>query len=196
MRGNVSVDCGFSSRARVGFVTVGLLFLATVKAFGHCDTLDGPVVKAAAEALRTANANHALIWVQERDEAELKLAFRRAVKVRRLGKDARELADTYFFETVVRLHRAGEGEPYTGLKPAGTEVEPIIRIIDAAFETRQRAPLLSQFPVEERDDIRTRFDQVVAISKYDVNNVQAGREYVRRYVGFIHFVEHRFKELN
>jgi hypothetical protein len=27
------------------------------------------------------------------------------------------LADTHFFETVVRLHRLGEGESFTGLKP-------------------------------------------------------------------------------
>ncbi len=74
--------------------------------------MDGPVVKAAQKALETGNVNLALIWVQKTDEAEIRKAFDQTVTVRKLSPEARALADRYFFETLVRLHRAGEGGPH------------------------------------------------------------------------------------
>ena len=84
----------------------------------HRDTRDGPVVQAARKALETGNVNLILIWVPETAERELRDAFERTLKARKAGKDARDVADDWFFETAVRLHRAREGAPYTGLKPA------------------------------------------------------------------------------
>jgi hypothetical protein len=43
--------------------------------------------------------------------------FTKTLAVRKQSKEAKELADMYFFETLVRIHCAGEGAPYTGLKP-------------------------------------------------------------------------------
>lgn len=74
----------------------------------HCDTMDGPVVKTSKIALDTGNVNLILPWVPEKGEDELKKAFERTLRVRKLGKEAKELADFWFFETAVRLHRAGE----------------------------------------------------------------------------------------
>src|SRR5687768_9733513 len=91
----------------------------TARASAHCDTLDGPVVAAARKALDSGNVNAVLIWVQSRDDAEIRNHFQKTMAVRKAGPQARELADMYFFETLVRLHRAGEGAGYTGLKPAG-----------------------------------------------------------------------------
>ena len=48
------------------------------------------------------------------------------IRVRKTGKEARDLADEWFFETVVRLHREGEGAPYTGLRPASLDLGPIV----------------------------------------------------------------------
>ena len=75
----------------------------------HCDTLDGPVVSAARSALDTGNVNLVLVWIQKSDEPEIRSAFERSRNVRRAGGEAKNLADTYFFETLVRVHRAGEG---------------------------------------------------------------------------------------
>jgi len=75
----------------------------------HCDTLDGPVVTAAKRALETGKVNLILPWAPKAAEEEIKSAFGRAQQVRKLGKAAADLADYWFFETVVRLHRAGEG---------------------------------------------------------------------------------------
>jgi Family of unknown function (DUF6448) len=53
---------------------------------------------------------------------------------------SREVADRYFFETVVRVHRAAEGASFTGLKPAGLDVGPIIPVAERAIESDDAAP--------------------------------------------------------
>lgn len=68
------------------------------------------------------------------DETEIRHAFDRAVSVRKLGSQAREFADTHFFETLVCIHRAGEAVPFTGLKPAGCDLGPAIPAADRALE--------------------------------------------------------------
>ena len=68
----------------------------------------------------------------KKDEAEVRQVFADTLKVRSLGEEARKLADQYFFETLVRVHRAGEGEPFTGLKPQGT-TDPALVAADKAL---------------------------------------------------------------
>ncbi len=101
--------------------------------FAHCDTLDGPVVKTARAALEKGDVTPILKWVKKENEAEIEALFRKTLTVRSKGKEAQEIADMYFLETLVRLHRAGEGEPYTGLKPAGV-VDPAVAEADRALE--------------------------------------------------------------
>src|ERR1051326_7561606 len=120
------------------FVVVVLFMIGLFQpnqAIAHCDGLDGPVVKAAQKALESGNVNPVLIWVLKKDEGEIKKAFQKTLAVRKLNPQAKELADMYFFETLVRIHRAGEGEPYTGLKPAGRDLEPAIPAADKAIES-------------------------------------------------------------
>jgi hypothetical protein len=171
-----------------------LAFLKPDTAFAHCDTMDGPVVKAAQRALLTKNVNLVLIWVQEKDEATIKQAFRQTLAVRRLNREARDLADRYFFETVVRVHRAGEGEPFTGIEPAGTDPGPIIRGADTALQKDALDPLLKLFPDAATGEIRTRFKDVIAKKRFNENDVAAGREYVKAYVSFLHHLEHLYAE--
>ena len=118
----------------------GLLLAAPSLLSAHCDALDGPVVKAARRALETGSPDGVLAWVRPADESAVRQAFARTLAVRKLGPEAKELADLYFFETVVRIHRAGEGAPYTGLKPAGQDIGPAI---PAADRSRSRHPMLT-----------------------------------------------------
>jgi hypothetical protein len=176
-------------------VAVALTLIALpMSALGHCDSMDGPVVKAAQNALAARNANLILIWVQKANETELNDAFKQTLRVRRLGREARALADKYFFETVVRLHRAGEGEPYTGLKPAGTNIVPIIRVLDRAIDSGSAAQLMTEVPAAKKAEIEEQFKQVIGLKKYDINDVEAGRRYVKSYVTFIHHVEELYED--
>ena len=110
------------------------IFLFTDTVTAHCDSMEGPVVKASQKALETGNINYVLVWVQGKDEKEIKEVFNKVNKVRSLGPEAKDLADMYFFETVVRVHRMGEGEPYTGLKPVGYHPAEGIEAADIAIE--------------------------------------------------------------
>jgi len=170
-------------------VALGLLVLAPNRALGHCDGMDGPVVKAAQTALETGNANLVLIWVQKADEVEVRKAFDETMVVRKLSPEARALADRYFFETLVRLHRAGEGAPYTGLKPAGRDLGPAIPAVDKALETGSVEPLLKLLSEAVQAGTRERFNHAMAKKNFNKHDVEAGREYVKTYVEFVHYAE-------
>jgi len=161
--------------------------------FAHCDGMDGPVVKAAQRALETKNINLVLIWVQEKDENEIKRAFERTLAVRKLNTEAKNLADTYFFETLVRLHRAGEGAPYTGLKPAGRDLGPAIPAADNAIENENAESLITLLIGTMQSGINDHFNQVIIKKNFSIDDVTAGREYVRAYVEFIHYVERLYE---
>ena len=173
-------------------VLVGALF-APLRLEAHCDGLDGPVVTAAREALRTGDVNRVLIWVQGKDEPDVRNAFERTVAVRGLGPEAKELADSYFFETLVRIHRAGEGAPYTGLKPAGRDLGPAIPAADKALQTGDLEPLMRLLTEATRDGVRAHFKQATALKVFREDDVEAGRRFVEAYVGFIHYVERLFE---
>ena len=172
-----------------GVAALAILAMGANYASAHCDGLDGPVVKAAQRALDTRNPNLVLIWVGKESEPELTTAFQQALKVRALGPDGKALADRHFFETVVRLHRTGEGAPYTGLKPAGRDMGPAIRAADQAMESGDPAALEALLVKELRAGLRDAFNDVQATRRYDANDIAAGREHVKAYVEYIHFVE-------
>lgn len=118
------------------------LLMATVMAgllagpaFAHCDSVDGPVAGAALEALATGNVNLALPYAPASAEDEIKAAHQMAREARAEGKSAGQVAERWFMETVVRLHREGEGASYTGLKPAGTDHGAVIPAAEKALET-------------------------------------------------------------
>ena len=177
----------FSLRVLIFFFTI--LLLVPGKVFSHCDGLDGPVVKAARKALETRNVNLVLIWVQKDDETEVKNSFQKTLDVRKLSTEARELADMYFFETLVRIHRAGEGAPYTGLKPAGRDLGPAIPAADKAIEDGAAEPLLNLLAETVKEGVRGNFKEVIAKKDFNKDDVTAGRDYVKAYVEFIHFVD-------
>lgn len=171
-------------------LALGLALAAPGPALAHCDGLDGPVVTAARKALETRNAALVLIWVQPGDEAGIRAAFERTLAVRALGPQAKELADHYFFETLVRVHRAGEGAAYTGLKPAGRDLGPAIPAADAALDNGSVEPLLKLLTAAMEHPLRDHFAAALAARSFEsAGDVAAGREYVKAYVEFIHYAE-------
>jgi uncharacterized protein DUF6448 len=170
-------------------VMAAMSILPIRAASAHCDGLDGPVVKAAQQALQTGDLNQVLIWVRPQDEDEIKQAFDETLAVRKLNSQAQLLADRYFFETLVRIHRAGENAPYTGLKPAGRDLGPAIPAADKALETGSDEALTQLLTDEVRDGLHKHFKEVIDKKKFAPNDVAAGREYIEAYVTYIHYVE-------
>jgi hypothetical protein len=168
---------------------VALVLAAPRTALAHCDGLDGPVVKAARQALDARKVALVLIWVQERDEPEIRAAFDQTLVVRALGSEARDLADRYFFETVVRVHRAGEGAPFTGLQPAGRDLGPAIPAADKAIQEGSIEAVIKLMAATMEEGLREHFKEVVGARSFRPGDVAAGRRFVKAYVEFIHYVE-------
>jgi hypothetical protein len=191
--GTVVTIRNFTAGLWWSLVITAMSLVSPAQLLAHCDGLDGPVVKAAQAALEQRNPALVLIWVQPSDESEIRSVFEQTLAVRRLSPQAQELADRFFFETVVRVHRAGEGAPYTGLKPAGRDLGPAIPAADKALEQGTSdavAQLLSNTMLHQ---LRQRFSEAVMAQSFKVDDVAAGREYVRAYVEFIHYVERLYE---
>lgn len=168
-------------------VVVGIYMIPDI-AGAHCDTLDGPVVMTAKAALEKGDITPVLKWVKKEDEKEIRAQFDKTLEVRKQSKEARELADMYFFETLVRIHRAGEGAPYTGLKP-GEAVEPSVAAADKALETGSVDKLVKLVTDAAAKGIRERFAQAAETKKHADHGVEYGRNFVAAYVEFTHYVE-------
>ena len=173
-------------------IRVSILILAANITLAHCDSMEGPVVKASIKALETGNINYVLVWVRVEDEKEIKTMFDKVNRVRTLGSEAKELADMYFFETVVRVHRMGEGVGYTGLKPAGYKPEEGIEAADIAIGKGSVENVLSHLDEKYHQRVKELFNNLQSKKNYNVNDLTAGREYVEAYVHFIHYIEGLF----
>ena len=179
--------------ALILFLMVFVILFMPSGALAHCDGLDGPVVKAARQALETGNINLILIWVQKQDEAAIREVFQKTLAVRKLGPEAKELADLHLFETLVRLHRAGEGAAYTGLKPAGRVLGPAIPAADEAI-VKGAADSLSKLLTDSVvEGVLKHFGEVMERKNFDKNDIDKGREYVKAYVEFVLYVERQYE---
>lgn len=150
--------------------------------------MDGPVVVAAKAALAADNVNLILPWAPEDAEDEVREAFESVAMVRKHGEGfppGIELAERWFFETIVRLHRAGEGAPYTGLKPEGLSSGPVVPRAEKAIETGDASDVIAFISRGVEEEISRRFKEAMARQKYDANDVPAAREYVEAMLGFL-----------
>ena len=171
-------------------MAIALLLVAQSSKVGaHCDGLDGPVVGAAEKALATGDVNLVLIWIPKSAEAEIKKAFAESRSVRALNEDARHLADTHFFETLVRLHRVNEGAAFSGLKPRGRDLGPAIPAADKALRDGNPDALESLLVGAIQHGVREHFNEALTKQKFAPNDLDAGRAFVKAYVEYIHCVE-------
>lgn len=159
----------------------------------HCDTLDGPVVSAAKIALKMENVNYILPFIPPAAENELKNAFEKTINVRKLSKEASELADYWFFETAVRLHRKGEGKPFKGLKLAGLDWGPVVPKAEKAIEDEDPIDVIDFLNNVLEDEIQKRFQEAISLKDYDINDVHNARKYVTAMLEFVLFSHHLYK---
>ena len=171
----------------LSFLFASAIFLMPSVVSAHCDTYSGPVITAAKQALEKGDVTPVLRWVKKEDEEQIKAAFKKTMAVRSKGPEAKELADNYFFETLVRIHRAGEGASYTGLK--NEPVEPIVAMSDKALETGNVDSLTNKVAAHVKEGIKERFAKALAARKNADKSVDAGREYVEAYINYVHYVE-------
>lgn len=167
---------------RIGLALAGALIVLflPLSVAAHCDTMEGPVIKAAQSALATGDVDKVLIWVQPGDEQEVRAAFKEA----RSGS----MTEREFFELLVRVHRAGEGAPYTGIKDSMDAAEAhYVNAADAAIAAGDDTALRSHVLMVVEEGLADRFNEVE--SRKDYKTVAEGQEYVAAYVVYQHYVE-------
>lgn len=95
----------------------------------------------------------------------------------------------YFFETVDRIHRAGEGEPHTGLKSAGRDLGPAIPAADKAIEdVRWAAGEVGDRPIGGGYP-RTLSKDTCYKNLLRKRNSARGPEHVKAFVELVHYAE-------
>lgn len=176
-----------------GIVSAILVLMFTVftgfQSFAHCDSYDGPVIKDALKAFKQNNVSLVLKWVNAEHEQEIKNLFDKTLKIKKAAdKETSQLVETHFLETLVRLHREGEGEPYTGLKPAGSATQ-VIQMADASIENKSADVLVTKLKVHIEKDIREKYQLVQELNKTKDESVEKGRAYVAAYVSYTHTLE-------
>ncbi len=168
------------------FAFLSIVYVGNASA--HCDTLDGPVVATARTALDKGDITPLLKWVRPEEEKKIQAAFQKTLTMRDKGSEVKELAEMYFFETLVRIHREGEGAPYTGLKP-GEAVDPAVALADKALGNGNVDILVNVLSNAMANGIRKRFQHARETQNHADDSVAAGREFVESYVIFTHYVE-------
>jgi hypothetical protein len=157
--------------------------------------MDGPVVFAARRALDSADVDEVLPYVHSEGETEVREAFDRALKARALGGEARDVADRWFFETAVRVHRAGEGAPFTGLKPAGLDVGPVIPAAERALETGSAEELVEVLCSAVRTEAQRRHGEAMILKAGAGESVAAARAYVESALGLQVWSHHVYQKV-
>lgn len=149
----------------------------------HCDSIDGPVATAARQALDAISVDLVLPFVHGDGAEEIRDAFDHAVKARAMGGEARDVADRWFMETAVRVHRAGEGAPFTGLKPAGLDVGPVIPAAERALESGSGDELAELLCESVRVEVTRRLGRAMVLKATAGDSVEDARAYVQASLG-------------
>lgn len=105
------------------------------------------------------------------------------------------MAERLFFETVVRLHRQGEGAAFTGLKPAGLDVGPVIPLAEEAVETGSPEDLTTFLGAVLTDELHRRLTAVSELGDARNGSVERERQWVSAMLGFQVYSHHLFQAL-
>jgi len=176
------------------FLTLLLVLGISFNSQAHCDRVNGPVAVAAKQALQTGDVSIALIWVGAEQAEELTSKYRQSLNVYNSGEASRQLAERYFMETTVRLHREAEGMPYTGLKPARPSSEDI-RTAEKALETGNVSPVSDLLAEEIQQTTRELYQQAMLAKEKRAQSVEAGRQWVDAYVKYIVYVHGLYQKI-
>lgn len=175
------------------FAALAMLFPISISA--HCDAIDGPVIIDAKKALNNGRIDPVLKWLKPEYVKEINTLFAKTLEVRKMGEAAKEMAEAHFFESLVRLHRAGEGASFTGIKPAG-QTSRIVQLTDKTIKENNIEDLITKINSHAAKEIRKRFENVMKAKKDAETSPQKGREYVKAYVKYTHFMENLHASIN
>ena len=168
-------------------LTIGFIFFQG-NAFAHCDSYDGPVIQDALKALESGDVQPVLKWIEKDYEKEIVALFDKTTALKDQDVEIYEIVEKHFLETLVRVHREGEGAPFTGLKPAGT-TSKIVIWSDEALAQGDVNELADKIAAHLVNEIQSKFERAVKTGKTKDLSVEDGRAFVEAYVDYTHYVE-------
>lgn len=169
-------------------IALFVLLILPQQLSAHCDSYDGPLIKDALKALETNNVNMVLKWVDQQHEDEISGIFKKTVALRNTDKEIYSIVEKHFLETLVRLHRESEGAIFTGLKPSGSASQ-IIVMADNANAAGNIDDLSRKLSIHMENELKEKFNKLTEAAKTKDNSVSEGREYVKAYVEYTHYLE-------
>jgi len=176
-------------KSLLGLTVASILNISVIgNAAAHCDSMDGPVIMEAKSALSKGDVTPLLKWVPESEEARIKAVFDQATPLGELGSEAQESADQQLFATLVEVHRASEGAPYSGIKPAGG-IDPAVTAADIALKNGNIDSLVAKITEKFEQNARERFTAALMTKSKAGDSVVEGREFVKEYVQYVHYIE-------
>ena len=170
---------------------LSVLFLSFVSpqlASAHCDSYDGPVIKDAMIAFEQQNVEPVLKWVEPKYDEVITEKFNQTLKLQGDNEEVNKILRTHFLETLVRLHREGEGASFTGLKPAGS-MTPMVEMADNSLDKNDIDNVIKKVNNHLGEVLKERFTKAMELSKTKDNSVEEGRAYVDAYVQYTHTLE-------
>ena len=165
-----------------------LSFASPQIASAHCDSYDGPVIKDALKALEQQNVELVLKWVEPKYDEIITEKFNQTLKLKGSNEEVNKILRTHFLETLVRLHREGEGASFTGLKPANS-MTPMVEMADNSLEKNDINYVVNAVNSHLTEVLKERFAKAMELSKTKDNSVEQGRAYVEAYVEYTHTLE-------
>lgn len=173
---------------KAGVLLGMLMMLVSLPAQAHCDSYDGPVIQDALRALEQDDVSLVMKWIEPQYEAEISNLFTKTVSLKDQDQEVYDIVEKHFLETLVRLHREGEGAPFTGLKPAGSAT-PLVQMADASIAQNDLTGLLTKLTDHLQKDLSDKYQKVMDLHKVKDQSVEQGRAYVAAYVDYTHTLE-------
>lgn len=171
----------------ITLLTISFIFFQG-NAFAHCDSYDGPVIQDALKAIESGDVQPVLKWIEKDYEKEIVALFNKTTALKDQDEEIYEIVEKHFLETLVRVHREGEGAPFTGLKPAGT-TSKIVVWSDEALAQGDVNELADKIAAHLVNEIQSKFERAVKTGKKKDLSVEDGRAFVEAYVDYTHYVE-------
>lgn len=171
----------------ITLLTISFIFFQG-NAFAHCDSYDGPVIQDALKAIESGDVQPVLKWIEKDYEKEIVALFNKTTALKDQDGEIYEIVEKHFLETLVRVHREGEGAPFTGLKPAGT-TSKIVVWSDEALAQGDVNELADKIAAHLVNEIQSKFERAVKTGKKKDLSVEDGRAFVEAYVDYTHYVE-------
>ena len=152
------------------------------------DEMQEPVEKAAKMALETGNVNYILIWLPEESENTLKNLLEKTRCVRSSRMNMQNQVYDWYFATVNRFFNANRYPDYLTTQFGGLAEKPLVLKVDKAIESGDFEEIRDIIPVTHEADAKQRFQHIMDMRNYPVNNIAAGRAYVSAFFDFNRYV--------